>query len=131
MLDAMFIKQTPTDIIFSGSWSLPDLSPALIDSWRTPHTKLVVGCYIFLESPKHKTYGSTWINRMAFWLEYLVGITLTRLYADHIWTASPIDADYIRSHWHIRASAIRGGADIRAAKNAMTRTSKKTMMRYT
>ncbi len=125
VLNAMFVKQMNTDIIFSGSWSLPDLLPALIDSWRTPRAKLVIGCYIFLQSPKHKTYGSTWLNRIAFWLEYLVGITLTKLNADYIWTASPVDADYIRTHWHIAASAIRGGADIRAAKNAMTHTSEK------
>ena len=125
VLDAVMMKNPTTDVIFSGSWSLQDIVPALIDSWKTPEAKLVVGCYIFLESPLHKTYGSTWINRFAFWLEYLVGITLTRVNADHVWTASPIDADHIRSRWHIPAYAIRGGADIHAAKESMLHTRNK------
>ena len=125
VFDALTTPHQDADIIFSGSWGLQDLLPALIDKHKTPHACLVVGCYLLLAPPWSKTYGSNWINRLAFWSVYCIGITLTRLYAAVIWTASPVDAAFIQTYWHKQAAAIRGGADIRAARAAKTRTKKK------
>ncbi len=118
VIDVYKRPQLDAAIIFAGSWSLQDLLPALIDAHKHPRALLVVGCYIFLLPPWRKTYGSNLFNRWVFWLEYLIGITLMRLFADTVWTASPVDATYIRTHWHKRATAIRGGADIKAATQA-------------
>ncbi len=123
--DALITRKPGADIIFAGSWSLQDLLPALIDKYKTPRAQLVVGCYLLLAPPWSGTYGSNWINRLVFWSEYVIGITLTRLHAAVIWTASPADALFIQTHWHKQAAAIRGGADIQAARAAVTRVKKK------
>lgn len=125
VIDVYKRPQSDAEIIFAGSWSLQDLLPALIDAHKHPRALLVVGCYIFLLPPWQKTYGSNLFNRWMFWLEYLIGITLMRLSADIVWTASPIDATHIRTHWHKRATAIRGGADVAAATQAMRSARKK------
>lgn len=117
-LDAVVSPRRPVDLIFSCSWSIQDLFPALIDKRKHPWATLVVGCYILLDPPWVKSYGSNWLNRIVFWLEYCLGILLTRLFANMIWTASPADASYIARTWRKRAYAIRGGVEAKQANRA-------------
>lgn len=119
VIDAYSTPRAHADVIFAGSWSLQDLLPAVIDTYKNGKAKLAVGCYIFIAPPWKKTYGSNWLNRVLFWLEYQAGILLVSLCADIVWTASAIDAHDVQKRWHKPAMAIRGGVDIRAATRAV------------
>lgn len=125
VIDTLLVKQQKADMIFACSWSLQDLLPALIDKLKHPSSTLVVGCYILLPPPWSKLYGSNWLNRLAFWIEYLVGFSLMIVWADVVWTASPVDAKKLIDSWHKRAVAIRGGVDIDAATAASLGHNKK------
>jgi len=118
VIEAIRMPRIHCDIIFAGSCSLQDLLPAIIDKIRHPKAKLVVGCYIFLLPPWTKSYGSNWINRYIFWVEYQVGIWLTRIWADVIWTASPVDQAMVMKYFRKPTEAIRGGVDLIAAAAA-------------
>lgn len=119
VISATVSKDAPADIIFAGSCSLQDLLPAIIDKIKHRKAKLAVGCYIFLLPPWKKSYGSNTINRYLFWAEYQIGILLTRVWADVIWTASPVDQTNVIKYFRKPAEAIRGGVDLDAAQAAV------------
>lgn len=110
-IDATLRRLDDCDLIFAGSWSLQDLLPAVIDKIKHPKAVLAVGCYIFLLPPWTNSYGSTWLNRYVFWIEYGIGMMLTRIFANIIWTASPVDRDIAYHRFGKKAVAIRGGVD--------------------
>lgn len=110
-IDTIIRKLGKTELIFAGSWSLQDLVPAVIDKMKNPKATLAVGCYIFLLPPWTKTYGSTWLNRYVFWVEYGIGMILTRIFANVIWTASPVDRNIAYHRFGKKAVAVRGGID--------------------
>lgn len=118
VIEAIMTPRLSCDIVFAGSCSLQDLLPAIIDKIRHPKAKLVVGCYIFLLPPWTRSYGSNWLNRYIFWAEYQIGIFLTRVWADVVWTASPIDKEAVMKNFRKPAEAIRGGIDLATAEAA-------------
>lgn len=107
--DAALARLEDCELIFAGSWSLQDMIPAVIDKIKHPKAILAVGCYIFLLPPWTNSYGSNWVNRYIFWLEYLIGLQLMRAFANVIWTASPVDRDIAYLNLRKKAVAIRGG----------------------
>ena len=122
---ALGSRDTAADIIFASSWSLPDILPAIIDKLRHRKSHLVVGCYIFLLPPWKHAYGATVLHRVIFWISYLIGIGLMRLFADTVWTASPLDAAYVSKNYHKNAYPIRGGVDVAIATQVYSTVTKK------
>lgn len=116
--DALKSKQPAADLIFAGSWSLPDIIPAIIDKRKHPESVLAVGCYIFLVPPWIPAYGVNFLNRLVFYHVYLTGLMLTLLFSDVIWTASPVDAANMTKWFKKRAFPIRGGVDVTEAAAA-------------
>lgn len=105
----------PVNIIFSSSCMAEDLFPALIHKLFHPNARLVVSIYLIPQHPKQKTYGSNTINRYIFWLMFHIGMSSSRLFATHIWTASIEDERVLTECWHKNVTAIRGGVDVKMA----------------
>jgi glycosyltransferase involved in cell wall biosynthesis len=122
---SLTFRDNKVDVLFASSWSLPDIVPALIAKLRHRNAHLVVGCYIFLLPPWKHAYGATLLHRVIFWISYLIGIGLMRLFADTIWTASPIDAAFVTGRYRKNAFPVRGGVDITMAEQARSDDTKK------
>lgn len=124
-IDTAFRNFGESDLIFAGSWSLQDIVPAVIDKIKNPKAVLAVGCYIFLLPPWTKSYGSNWLNRYVFWIEYGIGMMLTRFFANVIWTASPVDRDIAYLRFGKKSVAVRGGVDLVSTQRVSRSTKKK------
>lgn len=118
IFQSLFWRSLKPDIVFASSWMWTDLLPAIVLKMRFPRSKLVVGCYLLLNRPSTKSYGSSALNRWVLWLVYIVGTSLMRHTADMVWTASPNDAERLSRLYGIKTYAVRGGVDVHSCRIA-------------
>ncbi len=104
-------RQNP-EIIFSSSFFLPDLIPAVIAKIKNPGTKMVVGVYLLFPSIfSFKKYHGGQLKLVFLYLSQQISLLLIKIFADLVLTASEKDVRFFKN-----AIAIRGGIDFKQIK---------------
>ncbi len=116
----LFADRQNPNIIFSSSFFLPDLIPAVIAKLRNPKSKLIVGIYLLFPSIfSFKKYHGGQLKLLFLYLSQIISLFLVKLYADLVLTASEKDVASFKN-----AIAIRGGIDFRQVKKVKNKTKK-------
>ena len=103
----IFANRNKPDVIFSSSFFLPDIIPAVIEKIKNPHAKLIVGVYLPFPSPlSFKKYHGGQIKLLFLYLSQQISLFLIHRFANLVLTASQKDTNLFAS-----ALAIRGGID--------------------
>lgn len=114
------VSRPHPDLIFSSSFFLPDLIPAVIAKIKNPRSKLVVGIYLLFPSIfSFKKYHGGQIKLLFLYLSQQISLLLIRLFADLVLTASEKDVGHFK-----KAIAIRGGIDFKQIKKVKNKGKK-------
>jgi glycosyltransferase involved in cell wall biosynthesis len=108
----LFVDRHNPQLIFSSSFFLPDLIPAIIAKVKNPHAKLVVGVYLLFPSIfSFKKYHGGQLKLLILYLFQQISLVLIKLFSDLVLTASEKDTKLFNN-----AIAIRGGVDFKQIK---------------
>lgn len=111
-LREFFANRQNPEVIFSSSFFLPDLIPAVIAKIKSPRSKLVVGIYLLFPSIfSFKKYHGGQVKLVFLYLSQQISLFLVRVFADLVLTASEKDVKRFKN-----AVAIRGGIDFKLIK---------------
>ncbi len=116
----LFIKRKSQQIIFSSSFFLPDLIPAIIAKIKNPSAKLVVGIYLLYPSIfSFKKYHGGQLKLVLLYLYQKISLLFVKFFADLVLTASEKDVVHFKN-----ALAIRGGIDFKQIKRVKNKGKK-------
>lgn len=114
MIRALIAKPDRTEVLFSSSYFLPDILPALIARRRSPKSRWIVGFYLIVDPPGRGGVAGNFLSGLLLWVTQAVAIGFVRGLADGVLTASPVDRTWFVRHGFApeRVLAIRGGVDV-------------------
>jgi len=108
----LFATRQAPQVIFSSSFFLPDLVPAVIAKIKNPKSKLVVGIYLLFPSIfSFKKYHGGQLKLLLLHFSQKLSLFLVNIFADLVLTASERDVKHFKN-----AIAIRGGVDFKRIK---------------
>jgi glycosyltransferase involved in cell wall biosynthesis len=114
VLRALFAKPDGAEVVFSSSYFLPDVLPALVARRRNPGSRWIVGFYLIADPPWRGGVPGNFLAALLLWLTQIVAFGFVRRFADGVLTASPVDRAWFvrRGFPPTRVLAIRGGVDV-------------------
>jgi glycosyltransferase involved in cell wall biosynthesis len=113
-IHSMFFKKKNTDIIFSSSFFLPDLIPALMLKLYFPTSKLVTAAYLFTTKKWGSDYSGGRIKGFLFYINQVIFLFITKKYNGAVLTASEYDRKRLAQFYGMNEQsvlAVRGGVD--------------------